>query len=106
MYRKRSEVALRICLVSEEFPPETGWGGIGTHTYNLALALAGTGHSVDVVTKSVDGKRHLTEMENLRVHRIPESAGDSGFLKKIEQAAPKLQKNRIFSGFADIRSEA
>jgi glycogen synthase len=63
---------MKICLISEEFPPETGWGGIGTHTYNLSLALAGAGHEVHVLTKSVDGREHSTNTEGLSIHRIPE----------------------------------
>ena len=45
----RDQDPLNICLVSEEYPPDTGWGGIGTYTYNLARGLARIGHRVDVV---------------------------------------------------------
>jgi len=43
---------LNICLISEELPPETGWGGIGTYTYNLAHGLAQLGHSVHVIART------------------------------------------------------
>lgn len=41
---------LNICLMSREYPPETGWGGIGTYTYNLAHALTKLGHEVHVIS--------------------------------------------------------
>lgn len=40
---------MRICLISREYPPETGWGGIGAYTYQHANALAALGHDVEVI---------------------------------------------------------
>ncbi|HEY9793574.1 MAG TPA: glycosyltransferase family 4 protein [Candidatus Obscuribacterales bacterium] len=40
---------LRICLISREYPPETGWGGIGAYTYQHARALKKLGHDVEVI---------------------------------------------------------
>jgi glycosyltransferase involved in cell wall biosynthesis len=40
---------MRICLISREYPPETGWGGIGAYTYQHANALAALGHDVEIV---------------------------------------------------------
>lgn len=45
---------LRICLISSEYPPETGWGGIGTYTHNLAYGLASAGHNVTVISQATD----------------------------------------------------
>jgi len=42
--------ALRICLISQEYPPETARGGIGTQTWNKARALAALGHRVRVLS--------------------------------------------------------
>lgn len=93
---------MRICLISEEFPPETGWGGIGTHTYNLSLALAEIGHSVCVISKSVDGKEHISEKGNLSIYRIPESDDKAKSLSALAIAAPTIQKNKLFSGFIEF----
>ncbi len=38
---------LHICYISQEYPPETGWGGIGSYTYEMAHALAQAGPSRD-----------------------------------------------------------
>jgi glycogen(starch) synthase len=40
---------VRIGLLSFEYPPETGFGGIGTYTWYQARALAKLGHEVHVV---------------------------------------------------------
>jgi glycogen(starch) synthase len=60
---------VKICLVSREYPPETGWGGIGTYTYHLAHGLSARGHEVHVIAQA-DG----TERDGLdgavRLHRI------------------------------------
>lgn len=40
---------MKIGLLSFEFPPETGFGGIGTYTWYQARALAKLGHEVHVV---------------------------------------------------------
>ncbi len=40
---------LRIGLLSYEYPPETGFGGIGTYTWTQAQALARAGHQVHVL---------------------------------------------------------
>lgn len=41
---------MRICLISREFPPDTGWGGIGAYTFQHARALIEDGHDVEVIS--------------------------------------------------------
>lgn len=41
---------MRIALVSQEYPPDTAHGGIGTQTWNKARWLAAHGHEVHVVS--------------------------------------------------------
>jgi glycosyltransferase involved in cell wall biosynthesis len=40
---------MNILLISYEYPPETGFGGIGTYTWYQARALAKLGHDVSVL---------------------------------------------------------
>ncbi len=40
---------MKIALMSFEYPPETGYGGIGTYTWYQARALAKLGHEVHVL---------------------------------------------------------
>jgi glycogen(starch) synthase len=65
---------MRICLISREYPPETGWGGIGAYTYQLSHALAALGHEVHVVAltkKSTGGKNPAAVKDkDVNVHRV------------------------------------
>jgi glycosyltransferase involved in cell wall biosynthesis len=63
---------MRICLVSLEYPPETGWGGVGTQTWVKARGLARLGHDVHVLACSADdrpGLRTATH-DGVTVHRV------------------------------------
>jgi glycosyltransferase involved in cell wall biosynthesis len=62
---------MRIALVSQEFPPETGSGGIGTQAFAKAHGLAGRGHDVHVISHSVDDDRHESHSGKVHVIRIP-----------------------------------
>lgn len=43
---------MRICLISRELPPESGWGGIATYTYHHAHSLKALGHDVEIFALS------------------------------------------------------
>jgi glycosyltransferase involved in cell wall biosynthesis len=64
---------MRIALISQEYPPETARGGIGTQTELKARGLAARGHEVAVVTCSVDGRRAVAERGGVRVVRVPDA---------------------------------
>lgn len=60
---------MNICFLSQEYPPETHVGGIGTYTYNMASALAKIGHTVHVIT-STQNHSHTFKDSGVWVHRI------------------------------------
>ncbi len=68
---------MRICLISREYPPDTGWGGIGAYTFQHAKALKEAGHDVEVISlcakdQKQDGKNPNPEPQNdlfVPVHR-------------------------------------
>jgi glycogen synthase len=62
---------VRVLLVSQEVPPETGWGGIGTYVEVLSEALAAKGHQVDVLSVVEGQARKVTESEGVTVYRFP-----------------------------------
>jgi glycosyltransferase involved in cell wall biosynthesis len=62
---------MRIALVSQEFPPETGSGGIGTQASQKAHWLAARGHEVHVISHSLDGDRREYQQGMVHVIRIP-----------------------------------
>lgn len=70
---------LRICLISREYPPETGWGGIATFANHLACGLVALGHEVEVVALAKDKAKTVKE-NGITIHRVePHSIeGDLG----------------------------
>src|SRR5437870_3729564 len=61
---------MRIGLVSYEYPPQSGLGGVGSYTIRLAAALGAAGHQVVVLCGPNLGQPE-TPLPNVRVHRIP-----------------------------------
>lgn len=63
---------MNICLVSQEYPPETARGGIGTQTWNKARTLARLGHVVHVLSCAAEpGPELQTKTDaGVTVHRM------------------------------------
>jgi glycosyltransferase involved in cell wall biosynthesis len=83
---------LHICFLSQEYPPETGWGGIGAYTYEMAHGLARTGQRVTVIARA-DGPETVTQSGGIEVHRV-RPGPDWGRLKGL------WRLNRVWPGFA------
>lgn len=66
---------MRICLISREYPPDTGWGGIGAYTFQHASALKKLGHDVEVIALAKEGEVKRTVLTDaltgVKVHRAP-----------------------------------
>jgi glycosyltransferase involved in cell wall biosynthesis len=62
---------MRVLLVSQEMPPETGWGGIGTYVHTISRALAAQGADVHVLSVVPDQPATDREAEGVTVHRRP-----------------------------------
>jgi glycosyltransferase involved in cell wall biosynthesis len=75
---------VRIALVSQEYPPETALGGIGSQTHMKAHGLSALGHEVFVISHSVDDERHDYRDGDVSVIRIP---GKDGALPIYSDAA-------------------
>jgi glycogen synthase len=71
---------MRICLVSQEYPPDTARGGIGTQTWNKAHTLARLGHTVHVLSCSKSsGLDPRTEIQSgVAVHRMRPPGEETG----------------------------
>jgi glycogen(starch) synthase len=61
---------LRICLISQEFPPYTNWGGIAVYNGALAAAYAALGHDVVVVSRTSPGAPADERRNGARVVRV------------------------------------
>ena len=83
---------MHICYISQEYPPETGWGGIGSYTYEMAHGLAQSGHRVTVISRALNGESVANDA-GVEVHRVaPSPRWDSiPFFWRL---------NRIWPGFA------
>ena len=64
---------MRICLVAQEYPPDTARGGIGTQTWNKARWLTRLGHQMHVLSASASRSTDVeTRVEDdVTVHRLP-----------------------------------
>lgn len=83
---------LHVCYISQEYPPETGWGGIGSYTYEMAHSLAALGHQVTVISRAVE-KETLTNDDGIQIHRV--------LPKPKFDAVPVLWRlNRVWPGFS------
>jgi glycosyltransferase involved in cell wall biosynthesis len=60
---------MRIGLVSYEYPPQRGLGGVGTYTFRLAGALGKAGNEVIVLAGPSEGAEF--DQPNVTVHRLP-----------------------------------
>jgi glycosyltransferase involved in cell wall biosynthesis len=63
---------VRVCLVSQEYPPESGKGGIGTQTLTKARLLKERGHDVHVLSSTVKPGPALQtgDEDGVTVHRL------------------------------------
>ncbi len=48
-------IPLNICIISQEFPPHTNWGGIAAYYSGLADIFCKLGHDVTIVSRSENG---------------------------------------------------
>lgn len=65
---------MRICLISREYPPETGFGGIASYTFQHAHALRELGHEVEVIALAApdDNRKQIPTHDDkgVIVHRV------------------------------------
>ncbi|MBC7791202.1 MAG: glycosyltransferase, partial [Anaerolineae bacterium] len=96
---------MKIGLLSFEYPPETGFGGIGTYTWYQARALAKLGHDVHVLAGATSATPlTLTGHDGVTVHRFR----SSGVLMNAFGALGKYRlwwtKNRLENALSMYRA--
>lgn len=77
---------MRVCLISREYPPETGFGGIATFARHLAHGLKELGHEVEVVALAKEQERSVND-DGIIVHRVLPFSIDGG-LDKVNRCMP------------------
>src|SRR4029079_19835948 len=83
---------MHICYISQEYPPETGWGGSGSYTYEMAHALARRGHRVTVISRATH-EESVRRSDGVEVHRVSPSP-------RWDNVPALWRLNRIWPGFA------
>ncbi len=61
---------MNICFISSEYPPETGYGGIGTYTKIMAAALSEKENTVTVISLSRNKQREEFFDKKVKVVRV------------------------------------
>jgi glycogen(starch) synthase len=61
---------MNLLYISNEYPPETGYGGIGTYTKHIAEGMAARGHTVSVIARSNVADNFTSHHNGVAVHRI------------------------------------
>lgn len=62
---------MRVLFVSQEFPPETAWGGIGTYVANISRVLSARGLDVHVLSVATGQPPTTSQADGVTVHRFP-----------------------------------
>jgi len=83
---------MRICLISYEYPPDTGIGGNGTYVYNTAQAFSERGIFIEVITASQVTYGTIVANEFLTVTKI-KCTNTAEFIKLSPIAA--LERHRV-----------
>lgn len=86
---------MRIAILSFEYPPETGFGGIGTYAYYQARALAKNGHDVHVFAGSTKPGVFHSEHEGVKVTRCKREGVFHGMLDNARKARAWWFQNRV-----------
>lgn len=99
---------MRIALLSYEYPPETGFGGIGTYTWHHARALVQLGHEVHVFAGALNPQPIATDMDGgVRVHRF---RADGPLIRGIEAGLNRVRywwtKQRLLNAWGMARAFA
>jgi glycosyltransferase involved in cell wall biosynthesis len=95
---------MKIGLLSFEYPPETGFGGIGTYTWYHARALAKLGHEVHVLAGALrSGPHRPVEQDGVTVHRFRSSGPVMTAFGALAKLGWWWTKNRLETAFSMYR---
>lgn len=72
MNKKFGEIFVNILYLTKEFPPDTGWGGIGTYTHLTVNEISKHVDNVVVLT-STPKKTKIETHDNITIYRIHKS---------------------------------
>jgi len=91
---------MNLAILSYEYPPDTGYGGIGTYSYYHARALVKLGHRVHVIAGATSDGIHRSEHDGVQVTRIKRSGWLPRFLQTAKDRRCGWFANRLETGKA------
>ncbi len=96
---------MKIGLLSFEYPPETGFGGIGTYTFNHAKGLRQLGHEVHVIA-GWSGRHALSrhDADGITVWRGQSQIRPAMLGRVMDRFKLHWSKNRIETAMSMIAS--
>jgi glycogen synthase len=90
---------VKIALLSFEYPPETGFGGIGTYTWYQARGLAKLGHEVHVLAGATETTELRTsEHDGVTVYRFRRDGRSMRAIDKLGKLKMWWSRNRLENG--------
>jgi len=87
---------MRVAILSFEYPPETGFGGIGTYTWHHARALRDLGPEVHVLAGSLEAQElRRTDDDGVAVCRYRSAGRRMGFFNSLGRFKLWWTRNRL-----------
>lgn len=97
---------MKIGLLSYEYPPDTGFGGIGTYTWYQARALVQLGHQVEVIAGSLEPGVFRSEHEGVQVTRILDPGPYRSAIAGLRDGGQPWAANRLQTAAGAYRALA
>lgn len=95
---------MRIAILSFEYPPDTGFGGIGTYSWYQSRALVELGHDVHVFAGSLDPGTTHTEVDGVRLTRTLDAGPFAQAITALEHDGLPWAGNRLRTGYGAFRA--
>ena len=85
---------MKICLVHEEYPDETNYGGIATYQKHLAENLAKKGHNVTVICRGLkeNSDKIINGVRVIRIHILESDNIYNNYYSYRESVCDKLRE--------------
>ena len=97
---------MKICLISDEFPIETNFGGISTYQKIISNALSKLGNIVSVICKTYNSEPRTIKFNNVTVHCVPSGNTELEFQTNVLNEMLKIEKDIDIFETADWKGEA
>lgn len=95
---------MKIALLSYEYPPDTGFGGIGTFAWSQSRALVRLGHDVRVIAGSLEPGVFHTEQDGVKITRVQDAGPWQGAVAGLNAEGLGWAPNRLLTAAGAYRA--